>query len=276
MRLSPFNPIHFRGHDIKDGAMEGFVHVLSPSDHIFLQVFHKDSEAPESLELINYRTRETLMNLSWATIRFNETDCTSFYELNGLDTGEYIIKFGDLYSNLIHVADQEKELDNTVLIQFAMRNNYSRRDIYTRIKGYIRYIDFRIPGGFKDEDWSFLVDNDQFVTDKSDIVEIGSVESTEKVLTIGQSDGVPKWIGEMMNRILACDLIFIDGVRYSLSESSNLESIGQNLSGDRFIYAVNLRQARFWDAEYERKIRIGLRRTPTHYRKATPNNLRGI
>lgn len=276
MRFSPFNPIYFENYGTSNDAMKDYTHVLSSSDHILIEVFHKNSEILPALSLINADTDTIIMSLSWSTIRFNETDCVSFYELKGLEVGCYLLRFGENNSNLIRVTNDDDQLSGTILMQYAMLNNYSRKDVYTRVRGQIRYFDFRVPGGFKDEGWSFSVETDQFLTPESDIVEICAYEATDKALTVGHSVGVPKWIGEMLNRISACNLIFIDGERYSITENSNVEQIGSNSQGDKFVYSITLRKARLLNADFEHQIRTGLRRTPTNYRKSDNNNLRGI
>lgn len=42
------------------------------------------------------------------------------------------------------------------------------------------FLDFRAPGGFKDSNWAFTVDNEQFTTPDGDIVELYSREATQK------------------------------------------------------------------------------------------------
>lgn len=149
-----------------------------------------------------------------------------------------------------------------------MRTNVTRRDIYPILNGLPKYFEIRLYGGFKDEGWSFSVDNDQYVTDKADVVEIHSIEATDKILTIGNSEGEPSWIGKKIGFILVCELLFINGHRFSKSDDSSVEIIDGNTDGTKFVYAVTLRQARYENPSFERIIRATLRRVPSHLRKA--------
>lgn len=268
MRFSPFNPIYFSKDGVADDAMAGYVHIFSTDDHILTQIFHDTSVIPSYLELIDCNTEETLIQLNWNTYNINRSEAVSFYELRGLDAGDYRLKVGKYLSNPIHVTADPKELDDTVLIQYSMRTNVSRTDIYPIINGLPKYFEIRLCGGFKDEGWSFSVENEQYVTEKADVVELNSVEATDKVLTIGDSEGEPSWIGKKIGFILVCELLFVDGCRFSKSDDSAVEIIDGNVEGTKFVYAVTLRQARYENAAFERIIRATLRRVPTNLRKA--------
>ena len=267
MRFSPFNPIYFSKDGVADDAMAGYVHIFSTDDHVLTQIFHDAGIIPPFLELLDCNTEETLFQLSWCTYDINHSKAVSFYELRGLDAGDYILKVGNYVSNPIHVTSDLEELEDTVLIQYSMRTNVSRTDIYPIINGLPKYFEIRLCGGFKDEDWSFSVENDQFSTDKADVVILQSIEATDKVLTIGDSEGEPSWIGNKIGLILVCELLFIDGCRFSKSDDSAVEITDGNVEGTKFVYDVTLRQARYENAAFERIIRATLRRVPGHIRR---------
>lgn len=266
--FSPFNPIYFGESGIADDAMADYVHIFSTDDHILTQIFHDVCLTLPMMELIDCTTGETLIQLNWGTYTINESEAVSFYELRGLDVGDYRLKVGEYVSNHIHVTDDIAELNETFLMQYTMRTNVARTDIYPIVNGLPKYFEIRLYGGFKDDGWSFSVENDYYVTDKDDIVEIYSIESTDKVLIIGNSEGEPIWIGNKIGLVLACDLLFIDGCRFSKSDDSALEITICNTEGTKFLYSVTLRQAHYVDAKFERIIRSSLRRVPGHMRRA--------
>lgn len=268
MRFSPFNPIYFSKGGVAEDAIAGYVHIFSTDDHILTQIFHDASIIPPFLELVDCNTDETLFQLNWSTYNINRSEAVSFYELRGLDAGDYMLKVGEYVSNPIHITADINELAETVLIQYSMRTNVSRTDIYPIINGLPKYFEIRLNGGFKDDGWSFSVENDQFATDKADVVILQSVEATDKVLTIGDSVGEPSWIGKKIGFILVCELLFVDGCRFSKSDDSEVEIIDGNVDGTKFAYAVTLRQARYENAAFERIIRSTLRRVPANLRKA--------
>lgn len=266
--FSPFNPIYFRENGVKDDAMEGYVHIFSTSDHILMQIFHDANIIPPFLDLIDINTGETVVQLNWNTYAINNNEAVSFYELRELEAGDYRLKFGSAVSNQIHITDDEDVLKDTVLIQYSMRTNVARKDIYPILNGLPKYFEIRLYGGFKDDGWKFSIENEQYVTDKSDVVELYAVEATDKVMTIGDSEGEPSWIGKKIGFILVCELLFVDGRRFSKSDDSAVEVIDGNVEGTKFVYAVTLRQARYENASFERKIRVTLRRVPSHLRRA--------
>lgn len=213
----------------------------------------------------------TEIELEWSVFEINSEDAVWIYELRDLESGVYTLRFGSL-SATFEVTDDEESLADTVLIQYAMSDNRQRRDIYSNIAGGIRYFDFRLPGGFQDKDWSFGVEGEQFETDRSDPVDLSSREFVTKILTLGGCDGLSQWVAEKVNAIFACDLTFVDGIRYSLA--GEMDNIASDVDEKRFVYLLPLREAPYMDVEFEAFIRLYLRRTPSHYRTAKDNHLR--
>ena len=259
MKISPFTPITFHEPGSRVPAEHGYV--MSSADHILMEVFHDTGEKPWSLRLTDC-DGNILASLGWNTVPINASVCMSMYELRDLIPGTYVVSFGPLVSQPLMVTDDVSVLDGTVLIQCAQRDNRSRRDMYSWVHGDCHYFDFRIPGGFRDDGWTFRVDNEQFVTPMSDIVELSAIDVTEKTLTVGHSCGVPVWMVDKINMMLSCDLLFIDGVRYSRVGSSVPEKVDSDVRGERFVFSQRLQEARFTNVAYENKIRCNLRRTP--------------
>lgn len=276
MKFSPFNPIYFQKKDApKDGAMTDYAHIFSPDDHIFFEVFHKSSVTIGPLKLLDATNGNLIVELLWNTYPINDSNSVSFYDLRGIDPGCYVLDFGEWISNTISVTENPEVLDDTVLIQYSTASNTMRTDVYPDIKSRLRYFEIRLGACFKDKDWSFAVENNQFVTDKSDATEITAIESTDKILTVGRSDGVPMWVGEKLNHILACKLIFIDGERYSYSGGNSVEISPVGTTDDRFVFSIQLRKARFVNAHYEKNITSLFRKIPSRLRSVN-SNLRKI
>lgn len=276
MEFSPFNPIHFYKNDAVDnGIVRGYTHIFAPSDYIIFEILHDVEETPGRLQLSDAQNGELLMDLSWNTYQINADQCVSFYEFRGLNAGEYTLTFGDWISNPICVTDDPEILRNTVLLQYSLSWNEARSDVYAKINGRLRYFEIRLYGGFKDSGWAFSVDNEQFETDNADIVELSAVETTEKDLTIGKSSGYPAWVGEKLSHILACELIFIDGDRYTFVGNKDITEVSNDAADYRFIYTVTMRQAKYLNAAFEREIQSLFRKIPTNLRKVN-NQLRKV
>lgn len=273
MTFSPYNPIVFYDRGTQT-AVADVVHVFDTSDRIMVEVFHKPSETLPTLNLIDAHTDEIVVGLSWNTFPINSEMSLSFYELMGYRAGHYTLSFGDYISCPIVITDDASVLKKTTLLQYAIPLNQSRDDIYSAIKGRLRYFEARLYGGFKDEGWTFGVDNEQFLTDTQDCVEIQASESTEMILTIGLSDGYPIQLGEWLNRVIACPLLYIDGKRYAIPDNKAIDKTETIDNSGRFVFSAKFRQAKFIDAEFERAVSAIFRKIPQSLRRI--NGLRRI
>lgn len=72
------------------------------------------------------------------------------------------------------------------------------------------------------------MDNEQFVTSDEDIVELFSHEYTTVLFTLGNGMGCPVWFAELLNRVLCCNYVYFDGVRYTRKES-NVPELNQQI-----------------------------------------------
>ena len=262
MKFSPFNPIRFYNVASSEGC-DGNAHIFAESDYIIFEVLHRADESLGRLQLIDARNDAPIMDLSLNTYQINMDQCVSFYEFRGLEAGEYRLLLGEWLSNRIIVTNDLDVLQNTVLFQYSTSWNDMRSDFYAKINGSLRYFEARLYGGFKDSGWRFSVENEQFETDESDIIELYAMETTEKELTIGKSSGYPKHVGESLSHILSCEVIFIDGDRYSYSGNTEIEESNDN----QFIYKVTMRKAKFVNVTFERDLQALFRKAPANLRK---------
>lgn len=262
--ISPFTPIRF--YPLSTYQPDGYVQMFAPSDHILIQRIENASVDVDSLQLIDYYTKQSILSLPWTIWNINDREKICFYELSDLSEGKYYLSFEGFRSNCFEVESDARILEKTALIQYAFVDNKRRTDVATLVNRTRFFFDMRIPGGFMDEDWEFGVMNESFETEDGDRRELMAVDFTDKMLTIGHSDGIPSWIGEAVSRVIGCDYLYIDGIRYTTTDTSRIERV--DVSEDRFVYKVQLRECHVSDIEFERKNEIILRRTPTHLRKA--------
>ena len=135
------------------------------------------------------------------------------------------------------------------------------------------FFDFRVPGGFKDSGWQFGIENEQFVTDEADIVELFGIESTAKTLTMGEGDGVPIWFGELLNRLLTCNYVYFDGVRYARKESNVPEVNATDELLNSFIITQVVQKVARLNPSIETSNHIAMRRLDSdYYRSALIEN----
>lgn len=123
-----------------------------------------------------------------------------------------------------------------------MNNNRQRRDAVFFIDGMQRFFDFRVPGGFKDSNWTFAVEGEQFATDEADLVQLYGLESTQKKFTLGNSEGCPIWFAELLNRLLCCSYVYFDGERYTRKDASVPETTVLIDGVNSFVFTQNLQK----------------------------------
>lgn len=276
MIISPFTPLFFINRKA-DGIDSEYIQTFAPSDRILLQILGPVDEAG----IVAYvRNEETGKN--HCQIAFNVWDINSDVRLRfasiSLSPGIYSVYFlgKNIQSEIFQVVDNHRILENTTLIQYSMTNNRQRNDAVFFIDGMQYFFDFRVPGGFKDSNWTFGVESEQFVTPDADISQLYGRESTQKRFTLGGSMGVPVWFGEMLNRILVCSHVYFDGVKYSRKES-NVPELTVQLEGiNSFVFNQTLQQSTNLDPVLEQNNHAAMRRVDdTNYRSisSTVNRL---
>ncbi len=220
--VSPFTPIFFQPSTDNSGIGSRYIQVFAPSDEIMIQVIARSESRTITGILINVATGEEL-NIDWSIWSINTTDKVYYYVLTGLSDGYYKVSINGIESEIFHVTSDESELKDTVLIQYSMKDNKERQDAIFWISDTQRFFDWRVHGGFKDDDWSFDVDNEQFTDADNNISEIYAIERLNKTFTMGNSSGCPVWYAAMLNRILSCSYVYFNGDRYIRMESNTPE-----------------------------------------------------
>ncbi len=266
MLISPFTPLSFTEHKT-DGIESPYIQVFSPWDKILIEVFCTPDEDVGVVELFAEPGHILIDTISFSEWEINDDTRLLFAQLSP-GTGFFTLQIGGYKSNVFKVTDNAFELSQTTLIQYSHRNNLQRTDVAFFIDRMQYFFDLRVHGGFKDSDWAFGIDNEQFVTPLADISQLFAMESTQKKFTLGDSRGVPVWFGEMLNRILTCSHVYFDGVKYVRKESSVPEMTTQLEGVNSFVFTQLLQQSHFLDPVIEQTNQALIRRyNNTEYRK---------
>lgn len=264
MFISPFTPLFFIRHKT-DGIQSEYVQTFAPTDRILIQLLHTGKWEGNAIVYDEPARNNPFM------IDFMHWDMAggvklTFTELS-LSPGCYSVHIdgiGD--SEPIIVTDDQQILNETTLIQYSMKDNRQRTDAVFFIDGMQYFFDFRVPGGFKDSDWTFGCESEQFMTSTADIAQLFGLESTQKKFTLGNNVGVPVWFGEMLNRLLVCSHVYFDGVKYSRKDS-NVPELNIQLEGiNSFVFSQALQQSRNLDPLIEMTNQAIIRRVDTDYR----------
>ena len=265
MIVSPFTPLFFINRKA-DGIDSEYIQTFATTDQILLQLIGGRNDTVVA-QIISEPDGAVLHQIQFNQWDINDTVTLRFTTIS-LSTGYYSVNImGVGRSEVFRVTDDPLILNKTTLIQYSMRNNRQRQDAVFFIDGMQYFFDFRVPGGFKDSNWTFNVESEQFVTQYADISQLFGLESTQKRFTLGGSMGVPVWFGEMLNRILICSLVYFDGIKYSRKEA-NVPELTVQLEGvNSFVFNQTLQQSTNLDPVIEQRNHAAMRRVDdTNYR----------
>ena len=270
MIISPFTPLFFP--DVKvDGIDSRYIQTFATTDEILVEVIGLASEGTPTASVICEPSQDALCDIQFSQWNINANDRLFFATLN-LSPGLYSVQIGDKRSTLFRITDNSAVLDKTTLIQYSMANNRQRKDAVFFIDGMQRFFDFRVPGGFKDSNWSFGVESEQFTTAEADIVQLYGLESTQKKFTLGLSDGCPIWFGELLNRLLTCSYVYFDGQRYARKDAA-VPEITSLLDGlNSFVFSIQVQKVANIDPTLTMQHQAIMRRViDNNYRLVTDN-----
>lgn len=242
MIISPFNSIFFLGFRKSPGIECPYIQTFAKSDNILVEVIRTTDEASQPAVLVNAETGEDIMTLPKQSYSLGTDDVVDCHYLTNAADGFYFLAIGDNESETFRITDDAEILGKTALFEYSTANNDIRRDVAGMAGDNRLYFSFRVPGGFKESGFDFSIDNEQFVTAMSDIVELYGRESVQMTFTLGLSRGVPVWFGDLLNRLLTCRYVYIDGKRYARFESSVPEK-EQTLDGvNSFVFTQKLQR----------------------------------
>lgn len=270
MILSPFTPLFFSNHK-RDGIDSRYIQTFAPTDQILIELLCATNEEEGDWELYSEPNHILLTVIETSVWAINESTEVRFAVLSP-SAGYYSIKINGMTSNVFRITNDPVILNNTTLIQYSMKDNRQRKDAVFFIDGMQRFFDFRVPGGFKDSNWSFAVEGEQFITDESDIVQLYGLDSTQKKFTLGNSDGCPVWFAELLNRLLCCTYVYFDGERYARKDTSVPETTVLLEGVNSFVFTQNLQKVVNIDPTLTLQHQALMRRVDnTDYRLATTN-----
>lgn len=260
MKISPFTPLHFSDANRSDGMPSRFIQLWAPTDQILVEVIASAGDTAPSASLNDAHKGSVIGPVEWNEWKMNAEKVVFFTVLTGLSVGHYKLTVGSLTSEEFRVTDDANLLSRTTLVQYRFKDNRQREDVVSVIDHMVYFFDFRVPGGFKDNGWQFGVSNEQFTTQREDIVELFAHDYTMKTFTMGNAIGVPVWYAEMLNRLLTCSYVYFNGDRYARSDSEapQIQTLVDGL--DSFVFTQMLRKAQVIDPKIEAQNQAVIRR----------------
>lgn len=258
MLISPFTPLFFIARK-SDGVNSHYTQVFAPGDQILVQILCDPGEEEGDWILYTEPGHNPLEYVKCSVWCMNDGMDVRFVVLSPAP-GLYSFEVAGKTSEIFRVTDDPIVLQNTTLIQYSMKDNRQRNDGVFIIDGMRYFFDFRVPGGFKDSNWTFGVEGEQFVTDDSDIVQLYGLDSTQKKFTLGNSEGCPVWFAELLNRLLCCTYVYFDGERYARKDTSVPETTVLLEGINSFVFTQNLQKVNNIDPTIENANHLIMRR----------------
>jgi len=267
MLISPFTPLFFRQNNKNVGLPSRYTQLFAPTDIILIEIISTAEQRPTGV-ITNIHTNKSY-EIVWNYWDINDNQRIYFATISGLTEGCYSVSIEDIGEcEPFRITTDSQELSHTTLIQYSNKDNRQRLDTVFHIDKMQYFFDFRVPGGFQDSGWTFGVENEQFVTELSDIIELYAMDSTQQTFTLGTNIGCPVWYAELLNRILCCNYIYFDGVRYARKDASVPEMTIQMEGLNSFVFKQLLQKVNNIDPNIENKNKTIIRRVDNDYYNA--------
>lgn len=227
-------PVSFNTLSYEFASMGSFRQCFDVSDGILLQVFCDDGEIPTAY--LNDKLASTRSSVSFETYSVND-DVVMYYTYVYPGEGVYTFTIDGKESNEFEVCENAEG----ILIEYTHKDNNSVFDNIFWVGDEQLTFKMRVMGGFKPSGVTMEVDNEQFINQYQEIVELYSIPYTTRVFSIGDVNGVPYYIAELINRILCLSDVRIGGesyVREGNSKPEKVETLGRK---ELFLWSVTLR-----------------------------------
>ena len=211
-----------------------FRQCFDTSDGILLQVFCDGGEKPSaylidqidgSSEEIDFRTYQV------------KDGVVMHYAMMYPEEGVYSISLNKMHSEVFEVCENAAGM----LVEYTHKDNNS---VFDNIfwDGSTQFVfNLRICGGVKPSGVNIEIDNEQFVNQRQEIVELYAVPYVTHTFSIGGVEGVPYYMAELLNKVFCLSDVKIDGkgyVREGNSKPEKVETLGRK---ELFLWTMNLR-----------------------------------
>ena len=220
----------------------GYIQRFFISDDVLIQLF---SDSPNTIKGIlngaEYPFTVTQIGDGLDAVYFHELHLSSDKWAAGCYT--LIIKSGDIIfgeSDPFIVSSNEQDFEFSVKITYT----HNEGDVFLKtLFSNNQEFSIRLEGGFKSEFTTQNLENEQFRNEMQEITNLYSIPYERKTLTIGDSLGVPIWVGKLLNAAFSLSTVRVDGVEYVRSDSSvpSLNKIKDNYP--LFNYTIGLEPA---------------------------------
>lgn len=245
IKISDISPLLF---GIKDTGFElpiEYVQKFSKADGpIIIQSVMEPSVTLQMTvkDLVN----GTTFRVNPITTEINEYNTLNEFTIS-IDPGVYQATITDgkesINSIPFSVCKDDSHLNDTMIIDYTNRDNITSFGAVFDVNNSKRTFRLRVEGGFKSSSYTLAISNEQFRTQRQEIIELYSVPYETATLIIGDNEGVPFEMARLINNIFCLSEVKINGDTYVRSESSIPEQ-QQILEGyQQFNYTLTLERS---------------------------------
>lgn len=216
--LSPLNPINFYSTtDEKSGELQReYVQQFSRDDTIVLQ-FIGDNDSSAKLIIGNFSTDFDKITNGATTVFMVSVRTSRLATETLLGVQIQVVKADDVeYYNsdgYIEITD----CDNTKVISYRHENSINPFNTFFYNDTIFQ---LRLPMGFKSSSIKDNLASETFRNQNQKLQILYSFPYQSKTLILGDSLGIPNWMGSLINRIFSLSHVYIDGTRYVRGDNS--------------------------------------------------------
>lgn len=216
-------------------ANEGFYRqCFDTSDGIFLQVLSNAGEITSAF--LRDKINNSKEEIDFKTYSVND-GVVMYYTIIYPKEGVYSITVEDKESEDFEICEGA----DGILIEYTHKDNNSVFDnIFWDGSSQFTF-KMRVKGGFKPSGVVMEVDNEQFVNQKQEIVELYAIPYVTQTFMFGGIEGAPYYIAEHLNKVFCLSDVKIGGkrfVREGNAKPEKAETIGQK---ELFLWTISLR-----------------------------------
>lgn len=224
LRIGDITPLIFRSaEDDPSATALRFTQRFGRYDHIIVQAFG-DTSTTVTARIYNAQTG--VQTYSNATTRVQIDGGWYLYHctLPVLPEGCYYVT---LTGGGVTLRSQDFEVTRLVegdtewaRIEYGGTENDTPMDAMFVVSGVRVPFVLRLPAGFKPQGWDGSVEVETYRTQRQELRVLYSAPYDKYTLTIGTAAGLPVEYIRLLNNILSCEYVYINGERYCRSEGS--------------------------------------------------------
>lgn len=222
LRIGDITPLVFRpAEDDPSATALRFTQRFGRYDHIVVQAFG-DTSTTVTARVYNAQTGVQTYSQGCTRVAIDNGWYLYHIAMPVLPEGCYYVA---LTGGGVTLRSQDFEVTRLVendaewaLIEYGGTENDTPMDAMFVVNGVRVPFVLRLPAGFKPQGWDGLVEVETYRTQRQELRVLYSAPYDKYTLTIGTAAGLPVEYVRLLNSILSCEYVYINGERYCRSD----------------------------------------------------------